>query len=453
MPDARPAFVFDGGRCTGCAACQVACGIENAAGGDPGWRRILTLNPSRHPALPTVHLSLACNHCDTPECLLACPAAAYRRDAATGAVLLDETKCLGCRYCSWVCPFDAPRFDAARGVMTKCTFCAPRLAAGGEPACTAGCPTGALTLGVHVAGEPEPSGPGLAPSGLGPALRLVPPRRPAFSAAAAGDEDEPSRPLQPLPPRKIRLAAEWPLVAFTVLLPALVAWLAAAGSPLALQPDRSPPTALVLGAGLACLALAGLHLGRPFRAWRALHNLGSSWLSREVLCANLFLGAVALGGLTAAESSAARLAGAIALAAGAGLLLSIDRVYRAVPRPAPRRTHPAEATLAGFFLFTLLAGILPLAVALGTARALLLVRTARRGDWGLSPPWAALRLALLTLACALSFAWPLAWPLAFAVALIGEAIDRTAFFAALEPTSPAREMAGRVTLAAAPPRS
>ena len=332
--------------------------------------------------------------------------------------------------------------------MTKCTFCAPRLAAGGEPACTAGCPTGALALGVHEAGEPEPTGPGLAPSGLGPALRLVPPRRPASPPAAAGNGDEPSPPVQPLPPRRIRLAAEWPLVAFTVLFPALVAWLAAAGNPLALRPDRSPPTALVLVAGLSCLAVAALHLGRPTRAWRALHNLGSSWLSREVL-ADLFLGAVALEALADAGSPASRLAGALAPVAGVGLLLSIDRVYRAVPRPALRRTHPAEATLAGCFLFALLAGIPPLAVALGMARALLLARAARRGDWGLSPPWAALRLALLALACAPS----LTWPIGFAIALVGEAIDRTAFFAALEPTSPAREMALQVTFTAEPRRS
>ena len=123
----RAAFLFDPDRCTACEACRIACAIENNEGRDTGWRTISTFNPQRHPDLPTRHLSLACNHCDTPACSLGCPAAAYDRDEKTGAVLLDPEKCIGCRYCSWVCPYDAPKFDDTRGVMTKCTFCKHRV--------------------------------------------------------------------------------------------------------------------------------------------------------------------------------------------------------------------------------------------------------------------------------------------------------------------------------------
>jgi len=42
------------------------------------------------------------------------------------------------------CPYGAPSFDEARGVMTKCHLCNHRLAEGLSPACVAGCPTGAL---------------------------------------------------------------------------------------------------------------------------------------------------------------------------------------------------------------------------------------------------------------------------------------------------------------------
>ena len=40
-------------------------------------------------------------------------------------------RCIGCRYCEMACPFGAPSFDAAAGVMTKCHLCHHRLAEGG----------------------------------------------------------------------------------------------------------------------------------------------------------------------------------------------------------------------------------------------------------------------------------------------------------------------------------
>ena len=104
MPANTTGFRFDPNLCTGCAACRLACTIENDLPFGRSWRRIETFNPTRAPSLPLYHLSLACNHCDTPACMHACPALAYRRDEETGAVLLDSSKCIGCKYCAWACP-------------------------------------------------------------------------------------------------------------------------------------------------------------------------------------------------------------------------------------------------------------------------------------------------------------------------------------------------------------
>ena len=122
-----PAFVHDLSTCVGCHACVVACASENAT--EPGgfWRQIVTFNEDRHEHLPVFHLSLACNHCLDAPCERHCPALAIARDDRTGAVLIDALRCIGCRYCSWVCPYDAPRFDAGRGVVGKCTLCHHRL--------------------------------------------------------------------------------------------------------------------------------------------------------------------------------------------------------------------------------------------------------------------------------------------------------------------------------------
>jgi len=133
---APPAFVHDLATCVGCHACVVACASENATAPGGFWRQVVTFNEDRHPALPVFHLSLACNHCLDAPCERHCPALAIVRDTRTDAALIDADRCFGCRYCSWVCPYDAPRFDAGSGVMGKCTLCNDRLRKGGTPACT-----------------------------------------------------------------------------------------------------------------------------------------------------------------------------------------------------------------------------------------------------------------------------------------------------------------------------
>jgi Fe-S-cluster-containing dehydrogenase component/DMSO reductase anchor subunit len=432
----RPAFVFETDRCTACEACRIACGIENQSGHDTGWRQVTTFNPARHPALVTKHLSLACNHCDTAACMLGCPASAYRRDAATGAVLLDAEKCIGCRYCSWVCPYDAPRFDEERGVMTKCTFCAPRLAAGGEPACTQACPTGALTLGRREDGAAEPVLPflGLGPTGLGPSLKLVLPERstpPAAPALAAGAIDDVPEP--PQPPRKIRLGGEWALLVFTLLMPTLVAWL---GVGLRL-PARGPSVAAFLALGGLAMVLTTLHLGQPLRAWRAILNVRTSWLSREILLANAFLGLGTLHLLFPEPRSL----GWGAFVAGLGLCIAIDCVYRAVPRLEMRRLHSAGAFLTAVFLLGCALSSPIVLIAAGTVKAALFIGRWRAGQSALSPALSVIRLVLLAAGCLLT---PELWWMALLLALAGEALDRSAFYAELEPASPARRMAAEL---------
>ncbi len=94
---------------------------------------------------------LLCNHCEQPPCVRVCPTKATfkRKD---GIVMMDQHRCIGCRFCMAACPFGARSFNwrdprpfikeqnpeyptRTIGVVEKCTFCFERLAKGLQPAC------------------------------------------------------------------------------------------------------------------------------------------------------------------------------------------------------------------------------------------------------------------------------------------------------------------------------
>ncbi len=148
------AFYFDASACSGCKTCQIACKdhhdlpvgqlwrrVYEIAGG--GWRMV---NGAWSSKLRVYHLSISCNHCENPACAEICPEdAVKKRD--DGIVLIDPAACSGCRACESACPFEAPQFDATRGVMGKCDFCVDRIDNGRTPVCVAACPMRALGLG------------------------------------------------------------------------------------------------------------------------------------------------------------------------------------------------------------------------------------------------------------------------------------------------------------------
>ena len=118
-------------KCIGCRGCEAACkqefnldvgvqrrrvitqeGFTGAAGAEAPFRRFL---------------SLSCNHCNDPACVPACPTGALAKDAATGIVGLDQSKCNGCKRCMAGCPYGAITFDEKLQKVEKCTGCAHRL--------------------------------------------------------------------------------------------------------------------------------------------------------------------------------------------------------------------------------------------------------------------------------------------------------------------------------------
>lgn len=147
-------FYFDANSCSGCKACQIACKDKNNLPVGILWRRVYDLTggdwEKRGEAwvskVVSYNLSMACNHCENPICAANCPTEAlWKRE--DGIVLIDESKCIGCKYCEWTCPYGATQYDSENGVMTKCNFCYDYIEEGKNPSCVDACPMRALEFG------------------------------------------------------------------------------------------------------------------------------------------------------------------------------------------------------------------------------------------------------------------------------------------------------------------
>ncbi|MFT0761817.1 DMSO/selenate family reductase complex B subunit [Actinomyces sp. F1_1611] len=149
-------FHFDQSACTGCAACQVACNDKFDLPIGVNFRRIVEYtggtwqrDEHNHTVVPqvfTYYTSISCNHCENPICVQVCPTTAMTK-REDGTVYVDDSKCVGCRYCEWACPYSAPQFNASTGHMSKCDLCYDYRSEGQDPACVAACPSRALDWG------------------------------------------------------------------------------------------------------------------------------------------------------------------------------------------------------------------------------------------------------------------------------------------------------------------
>ncbi len=141
---AQSGWIFDARRCIGCRSCQVACKSENKTPLGTDWRAVVERESGTFPNTKREFISLACNHCDEPACMKSCPEDAISKRASDGIVLIDQSKCVGCRYCVAACPYGACRADTATNKVNKCTMCVHRRNGGLNPACATSCLTGAL---------------------------------------------------------------------------------------------------------------------------------------------------------------------------------------------------------------------------------------------------------------------------------------------------------------------
>ena len=86
------------------------------------FNRVHTYEHTTDGGSRTVHFPRSCLHCAEPACVTVCPTGASYKRSSDGIVLVDEDKCIGCKLCSWACPYGAREFDTDVGVMKKCTL-------------------------------------------------------------------------------------------------------------------------------------------------------------------------------------------------------------------------------------------------------------------------------------------------------------------------------------------
>ncbi|HXC27550.1 MAG TPA: 4Fe-4S dicluster domain-containing protein [Stellaceae bacterium] len=221
-------LVIDLDVCVGCHACATACKEWNSGGhsaplpdfnpyGADQWgvwfNRVHSFEEGDGEGARTVHFPRSCLHCEEPACVTVCPTGASYKRAEDGIVLVNADICIGCKLCSWACPYGAREFDEDQGVMKKCTLCIDRIYNDNlaedqrVPACVMVCPTSARHYGDL--GDPssavselvaERGGKDLMPElGYRPVNKYLPPRHqravaaPVVAVAAAPEPGDESR--------------------------------------------------------------------------------------------------------------------------------------------------------------------------------------------------------------------------------------------------------------------
>jgi len=153
-------------KCIGCARCVEACKEENGVPKEPFFFRTWVeryiikkdgetivqnvslkngdQDPTEKDILRSFFVPKLCNQCDNPPCVQVCPVGAtFKTD--DGVVLIDDKRCIGCRYCVQACPYGARYIHPE--TADKCTFCYHRITKGLLPACVEVCPTQARIFG------------------------------------------------------------------------------------------------------------------------------------------------------------------------------------------------------------------------------------------------------------------------------------------------------------------
>lgn len=165
IPGKRFVLIVDLARCRNARKCVEACEKHHHLTPDRPFIKVLKMqdNPRSSP----YWMPKKCFQCDNPPCVKVCPVGAtYKR--SDNIVLIDNERCIGCRFCMAACPYSARVFNWGEpkkpedydahyspetsvpskiGTVEKCDFCPDMLRQKKLPPCITDCPNGVLYFG------------------------------------------------------------------------------------------------------------------------------------------------------------------------------------------------------------------------------------------------------------------------------------------------------------------
>ncbi len=164
-------MVIDLARCADARKCIEGCQKMHHKRPPVEWIKVKKMQDAESTA--PYWMPQPCFHCDNPPCTKVCPVdATFKRK--DGIVLIDNERCIGCRFCMAACPYNARSFNwgenwgeasdstmndgccdyspeksvpGKMGTVEKCDFCPDMAREGKLPDCVTSCPNGTIYFG------------------------------------------------------------------------------------------------------------------------------------------------------------------------------------------------------------------------------------------------------------------------------------------------------------------
>jgi Fe-S-cluster-containing dehydrogenase component len=165
IPGRKFVMVIDLAKCKNARKCVEACQKGHHLPKSQEFMKVYLLQDSDKSA--PYWFPKPCFHCDNPLCVSVCPVGAtYKR--TDGIVLIDNERCIGCKFCMTGCPYSTRVFawkhykeyeedkepyspeassPGKEGTVSKCDFCPDLIRIGKLPYCAQNCPMGVIYFG------------------------------------------------------------------------------------------------------------------------------------------------------------------------------------------------------------------------------------------------------------------------------------------------------------------